>query len=493
MAFQDLRDWLDALKKRDELKEVNVEVDWNEEIGAITRKVLDKEKEAILFNKIKGYHKTACRQVHTNSLTTYHRVAMMLGLPADIPVRDIIQNVRKRTRAPFCFQHKPVFVHDGPVREVIISNKDVNLYDLPVPKWNPRDGGRYISTFCAVVTKDPETGWINAGLYRGMIVDEQTIAMLVWPDKHYGQHFFKYQKRREAMPLALVIGWDPILPFCAAAPYPPQVSEYDMMGALREEPVPLVKCETIDLEVPASAEIVIEGLMSTNPSDFFPEGPFGEFPGYYGGEKSPKPAMKVQCITHRKDPIFVGTLEGKPIVEDCVVCSINMSAYAWNGLESMGVPYVTDVFCPPATGFGTNIRVQIKKKYQGHAKQVAAGLFALQPGAFKNVIVVEDDIDIHDNLQTEWAFAYRVDAKEDGIVIFPGFPGSGLDPSTPPQWKDPEIHGRARWNRLLIDATRDWRFPKREVWGGENFPPVVEMSKDMDVLTRKRWKEYGFD
>ncbi len=488
MAFSDLREWLSFLENKSQLHRINAPVHWDEELGAVTRKALDQKLPALLFENIKDHQDTDCRRVFVSSLSNYDRVAWMLGLTEGTSAREIIQTVRERSKNPI----KPLRVEEGPVKENIKLGKDIDLLKLPIPKWNPLDAGRYLMTFGGVVTKDPDTGIHNVGLYRCQVIDENTLGILMHPDKHHGRHFAKYAERNEPMPVALVLGWDQVLPFCAAAPYSHQVSEYDMMGAFRQRPVELIRCETIDLEVPASAEIVIEGFISTDPSDFVMEGPFGEFTGYYAGEKGLKPSIKVSCITYRNNPIFQGTLEGKPIVEDNVVESVNLSAYAWNTLDAMGIPDVTDVYCPLATGFGTNIRVQIKKGFQGHAKQVAAGLFAVQAGCFKNVIVVEEDIDIHDPIQVEWAFAYRVDAKEDGIVIFPGFPGSGLDPSTPPDIKDPHVHGRARWNRLLIDATRDWRFVPREQWAGHRYPPVVWYSDEMDQLTAKRWNEYGF-
>lgn len=490
MPYKDLREWLSVLEAEGELKRISAAVHWDEELGGIARAALDMKEQgpALLFESIKDYEAGQCTKLFTGSVGNYARMSLMLGLPKESRVKELINTVRERTAKPI----KPVVIGDGPVKENVARDKEVNILEFPVPKWHAQDGGRYIVTFAGMVTKDPETGWVNIGLYRGMAQDERTIGCAFSPAKHAGQHYHKYRSQGKPMPVAIIFGWDPVLPFTACAPYPTGVCEYDMMGALREQPVELVKCETIELEVPATAEIVMEGTMSPQAADYRREGPFGEYTGYYAGVVTERPAINIHCITHRNNPIFQGTFEGPPIDEDHRCCSVSMSALAWDLLEKNGVPGITDVFCPPL-GFATNIRVQINKRYQGHAKQVAACLWGSTAQAcFKNVIVVEEDIDIHDSDQVEWAFSYRVNAKDDGIVIFPGCPGSYLDPSNNPEWNDPMKYGGGRWNRLLIDATRDWRFGPREEWGGERFPPLAEVRPEIKELVKRRWKEYGF-
>ncbi|MBI4317186.1 MAG: UbiD family decarboxylase [Chloroflexi bacterium] len=486
MACKDLRDWLAALEEAGEVRRISAEVDWNEEIGAITQRSIDHNGPALVFENIKDYQKGQFRRVLTASLATYPRIATMLGLPGTSSPRDLIQTFRQRVRNPV----KPVLVETGPVKENVRRDRDVNLLDLPTPKWFQRDGGRYILTFGGAVTKDLEMGWTNVGLYRGMLLDETSLAIQAPPDKHIHWHGRKLAQRGEPLPVAVVIGADQTFPFCASTGFTPGTNEYEMMGALRQEPVELVKCETIDLEVPAYAEIVLEGTMHYDPSTYRMEGPFGEFTGFYGGDRSLQPVMQVQCITFRDDPIFQGSPRNKPIDEGGYIGSIMTSADAWGALEKIGVPGITDVFCSPVTG-STNIVVQIQKRYQGHAKQVAAALWGSKLGAFKNVMVVDDDIDIHNPVDLEWAFTWRVVAAGDGVVVFPGTPGGRLDPSTDARWKDPNKHGRARWNRVLIDATADWRWEPREEWEGRRLPPVVESTPEMQVLVEKRWGEYG--
>lgn len=259
MAYNGLREWLAKLEEEGELRRIKAEVDWNEEIGAVAQAAYDMKDKApaLLFENIKDYQKGEYRKFFTGSLSTYGRIALMLGLPLDTPVRQIIQTVRQRVKNPV----KPVMVKSGPCKENIKKGDKVNIMDIPVPKWHPLDGGRYINTFGGVVTKHPETGWVNVGIYRGMMIDGKTIAWLLGMAKHWGHHYHEYIKMGKPMPVAVVYGWDPVLPFTGCAPYPAGVCEYNIMGALRQKPVELVKCETVDLEVPASAEIVLEGYI----------------------------------------------------------------------------------------------------------------------------------------------------------------------------------------------------------------------------------------
>jgi len=490
MGYESLREWLEKLEETGELKRIKAEVDWNEEIGGIVHKVYEMKDKApaLLFENIKDYQNTHCKKLFTSSLSTYTRIALMLDLPQNTPVKEIIQTVRERVKNPL----KPVPVKDGPCKQYIEKGDEVNVLQFPVPKWHARDGGRYINTCGGVITKHPHTGWVNVGIYRGMVVDNNTISWMLQMGKHWGHHYCEYKKMGKPMPVAVVYGWDPVLPFVAGVPYPAGINEYEIMGALRGKPVELIPCETVDLEVPATAEIVLEGFIPLEPESYRAEGPFGEFTGYYASLSSPKPVSKIICITHRREPIFQGTVVGVPPNEDSRCSSINMSAVVWEALDRMGIPGITDVFCPPSIGNGTNVRVQINKRYKGHAKQVAACIWSTATHQFKNVLVVDDDVDIRDPDALEWAFAYRVDPKED-IVIFPGCPGTPLDPSSSLQDEESEAHGGgARWNRLLIDATKTWRWGPRKEWEGELFPPKVEVSLEIQRKVQNRWQEYGF-
>ena len=413
MGHKNLGEWIARLESEGELRRIRAEVDWKGEIGAIVRKVFSKRGPALLFENVKGYGDGACTSIFTGGLATKGRVAMMMGLPKETRMKDLVESAR------VCFNNpvEPKIVHSGPVKEHIIK-KDIDLYRFPVPLWHYLDGGRYINTFCGIVTADPQTGVTNVGLYRGMIGDKDEIGVLLVPGQGWGLHYIKCQEMKKPMPVAIVYGYDEALVFTAAAPLPRDVDEYKVTGALRNEPVELVKCETNDLYVPAEAEIVIEGFISPDPEEYKMEGPFGEYTGYYG-EAAKRPAIKVSCVTYRDKPIFRGTLEGMNYSnpnEDSSILVVSLSAVAKNILESQGVPGILEVSAVPIT------IVKIKKCFRGHAKQVAAALWGSSAAQylFKFVIVVEDDTDIWNKRSVEEAISYRVNAAENDIVVFPG-------------------------------------------------------------------------
>jgi 4-hydroxy-3-polyprenylbenzoate decarboxylase len=492
MEFMDLRQWLGLLEKEGELRRITAEVDWDREIGAIARRVLEKKGPALLFERIKGYQTGRCTKLFTGGLGTRGRLALALGFPRDAPNRELVQHVMRKNRELVA----PRVVATGPVKDVVIRGSAIDQTEFPVPRWHFREGGRYIHTYSAIVTRDPDTRVMNVGIYRGMIGQRDTAPfLLIKGGQHWGQHFLKYAARGEAMPVACVIGWDPLMGFLAGSPLPAGVCEWDVAGGYREEPAELVRCETVDLEVPASAEIVLEGHISDDPATYELEGPFGEFTGYVSDVPTRRPTMRVSCITHRREPIFRGTLEGTlpgSYSENSVMSSVQRGAIAWTILSGAGIPGILDVYVPPITN-GVNIVVQIKKAYQGQPKQIAAALWGNSAAQYryKHVTVVEEDIDPSSYEQVDWAVAHRVNAGEDGIVIFPGIFGSPIDPSTPFADRDVSRLGTGLWNRVLIDATRSWKFERRPEWDGERFPPTVRPAPEDEARVRARWNEYG--
>ena len=489
MAFNDLREWIGDLEKSNDLKRINAEVDWDEEIGAITREVSSHFGPALLFENIKDHTNTICRRLFTNGTGTRERVCRFIGAPEEASYRELVSLFKDRFSHPV----KPERVKTGPVKENIVKGDGVDLFQLPVPKWNPLDGGRYIMTSGSVVTQDPDTGTLNAGTYRGMISTQKTVGVLLAMTQGWGKHFSKYENRGQVMPVAVVLGWDQTLFVAASTPvnYP----EYEMAGSLRKSPVPLVKCETSDLLVPASAEIVLEGFISPDPKTYEPEGPFSEYPGYYAGRKVPKHALRVECITHRNDPIFHGCLTGASpgrTNEGTTWTPATFSAMAWLYLEQAGVPNVVGVW---RGKWPELMRVQIRKSHRGHAQQVAAALWGCHLGnyAAKHIIVVDEDIDIFDWEAIEWALCYRLNAGLGDITMFPGTSGSMLDPSVPLEERDSVKYGHGKWTRVLIDATINWELEPQEQYGGNRYPPVgTAISTRMTETLKRRWKEYGF-
>lgn len=489
MAFDDLREWIRDLDERKDLARVRAEVDWDEEIGAITREISSGFGPALLFENIKDYQGSFCRRLFTNGTGTRERVCRMLGVPETTSYRELVRVFKDRFAKPL----KPVTVKSGAVKENIIRGDDVDLFQLPVPKWNPQDGGRYICTSASIVTRDPETGALNAGTYRGMIARKNTIGVLLAMTQGWGKHFSKYKNRGQEMPVAVVIGWDQTLFLAASTPV--HHPEYEVAGALRGAPVELVKCETSELWVPAAAEIVLEGFISPDPNSYEPEGPFSEYPGYYAGRKTPKHAIRVECITHRTDPIFHGCLTGASpgrTNEGTTWTPATFSAMAWQYLEQAGVPNVTGVW---RGKWPELLRVQIRKSHRGHAQQVAAALWGCHLGNYagKHLIVVDDDIDIHDWEAIEWALCYRLNAGLGDITTFPGTSGSMLDPSVPLEQRDSVKYGHGKWTRVLLDATINWELEPQAQYGGHRYPPVgTAISDNMSATLKRRWKEYGF-
>jgi 4-hydroxy-3-polyprenylbenzoate decarboxylase len=225
------------------------------------------------------------------------------------------------------------------------------------------------------------------------------------------------------------------------------------------------------------------------------EGPFADYPGYLGGRASPKPVLEVTAITHRTDPILRGAIEGaRPGFpsEDSPLCAYSWSAIAWNMLEDAGVSGVTDVWMPPVNT-GTNIVVQIQKQYRGHAQQVGNALWGTSAGQwfFKQVMVVEEDIDIRDREALDWAMAFRVNAgRGDVWLVGPTF-GSVLDPSTFPEDRDPVKYGTGKWTRVLVDATRSWELEPSPAYGGRRYPPINTIDPALEEKIKARWADYG--
>jgi UbiD family decarboxylase len=495
VAFGDLRGWIEALRAQDELLEIDGEVDWNIELGTIMRLAQGTGTgKALIFSNIKGYNAPAsrCRRLFGSALNNYRRIAMMLGLPPDSHPRELV----RIGRTILSDSIPPKIVVTGPVKENILRGSDVDLYEFPTPYWNRLDGGRYLLTYGGVVTKDPETGVMNVGIYRGMIADKSHIPILMWRAQHIGHHVTAWQNGGSAeMPIAVAIGWEPSLGFTGGSPVPKGTCEYDVMGAIRGTPVELVKCETVDLYVPASAEIVIEGYLGLDPKTYMMEGPYAEFTGYLAGDRSPKPTIRVTAITHRNDPILRGTIEGSmpgSYSENGICSSIMRAATAWNVLDRAGVPGITDVWCPPVQT-GINVLVRMKQSYRGQAKQAANALWGSSAAhvRYKHVTVVDDDIDIHDYAAVDWAVAHRVNAGESDIVIMPATFGAGLDPSTRRRDRNPELFGTGKWNRVLIDATMNLDYDPDPEFGGARFPPTVWPDKDDINKAYARWGELG--
>ena len=474
VGFNGLREFLAALEERKLVQHISVPVEKDWEVGAICREVSDRDGPAVMFEKV-GNYKTP---LLVNTLGTRERCAMALGVE---PSNDaIVAKWKQAYNKPIKYEVVPRSA--APCKEVVIDNPDLFADPFPVPKWHHLDGGLEIGTLHGVVSMDPETGWINVGTYRNEIFDSKTMGCYVVevPYRHIHQHLDKWKERAKAMPVAVVIGPDPYVSLTSVSAVPPQIDEYNIAGGLRGAPIEVVKAELSDLLVPAHAEIVIEGEMPID--KFWPkEGPFGEFTGYMGQEVRKSFYVEVKKVTHRRNPIFHGTYEGRPPSESTMVRVIGRSAAVLEHLRRAGLVGIKDLCVTAAGCAGFHVNVSLKKSYPGHVRDVMLNLWGMPILYCKHVTVVDEDIDPWSPFMVEWAIATRVQADRD-IVIVPGGKSVMLDPSQP-------ASRRGESALLGIDATKPLEEYQRD---GSIFPEGTEPLPEQIEQVRRRWKDYGF-
>ncbi len=460
MEFNDLRSWIKLVESIGDLKYIDG-ADWDVEIGALLDMVQRKiGRPALLFDHIKGYPEGF--RVLGNVLTSTKRIAISLGLPLDASSLDLIHRWRKILKDPRLIP--PRTVEDGPVLENVNMGDEVDLFKFPVPKWHEQDGGRYIGTGCMVIQKDPDSDWVNLGTYRVVIHDSRTAGLYITLGRHGDMIMRRYWQKGEPCPVAVTIGQDPLTYMLAGAEIPYGICEYDLAGGISGKPVEVIRGITTGLPIPAHCEIVIEGEIP--PEERLPEGPFGEWTGYYSGGRRPNPIIKVKSICYRNDPIIMGALPGIPPNDDCYYGGFFGCAAVWNEMENAGVPGIMGVWAPEAGGGIMMLTVSIKQLYPGHSRQ--AGLIASQchARAYANrmVVVVDEDIDPYDINQVLWAMCTRMDPRDDVEIIKKCW-SSPLDPMSYPE--DLRIFN----SRMIIDACISWDRKNK-------FPPKVEVSQE---------------
>ncbi|MBI2303921.1 MAG: UbiD family decarboxylase [Chloroflexi bacterium] len=474
MPNKDLREWMIKAEELGEVQRVEG-AHWDIELGAIVDLFQRKTgRPALLFNNIPGYPKNY--RILSNTLMSLGRIALTLEMPTETKAVDMVKAWRelwpKLERIP------PQEVSDGPVLENINTGDEINLLKFPVPKWHELDGGRYIGTGCLVIMRDPDTGWVNLGTYRVMVHDEKNAALYISPGKHGRIIREKYWKRGQACPVAIACGQDPLLYFLSSVEIPYGWSEYDVAGAIRKEPVEVIKGPATGLPIPASAEIVFEGEVRDD--DRLDEGPFGEWTGYYGSGIRPEPVIRVKTVLHRNDPILLGAPPQVPPCDVTFPRGLLRSGLIWDELEKAGVPGIQGVWAHEAGGSRLMLIIAIKQLYGGHSKQ--AGLIASQchAGAYANrlVVVVDEDIDPSDTNQVLWAICTRSNPEEDVEIIRKCW-STPLDPMAYP----PEL--RIFNSRMVIDACRPWERL-------ETFPPVATISQELRQQIEAKWA-YLFD
>jgi UbiD family decarboxylase len=435
---------------------------WNLEIGPLTDMNAKRGKWVLLFDEIADY--PAGRRILTGAALDSRRVGHSLNLGTELSDHDLVSELRSRLYASdVSFEgaaSSTVDVDDGPVFENTVSGDDVDLLDLPAALWHEQDAGRYLGTFDAVVTQDPDDGWVNVGAYRMMVQSARELCLFVNASHHGRLHIEKHEARGERAPVAVSLGHQPALSMLAGLELPIGVSEFDVVSKLRGEPVELVRAPITGLPVPAHSEVVVEGYMS---GEVAPEGPYGEFLGYYAGDVVQTPTVQVEAIHHRDDPIVLGTCAGIPPYDYSYFRCPMRAAMIWEALDRAGVAGVTGVWCHEA-GYSRALNVvAIDQAYHGHAKQ--AGLVASQSraGAFggKYTIVVDGEIDPADLNQVMWAVCTRTDPGE-SIDLIPNAWGMSLDPMV--EREEGDSPSQLSMGRAIIDACRPFRRLARGRW-----------------------------
>ena len=424
MAYKDLREFIARIERENELKRISAEVDVDLEITEITDRVSKADGPALLFEKPRsakdGITYSMPLLINTVGSRRRLKIALEVNSIEDVarrmedllemkPPEGFFDKMKMLPKLAELGSFTPKSVKSGPVKEVIERDR-VTLARFPIMKCWPQDGGRFIS-WPMVITRSPKNGRRNVGCYRMQVFDEQTTGMHWQVHKGGAEHFrwLERQGKGRRMDVAVAIGADPVTMLAGVLPLPEDLDEFLFAGFLRQEAVELVKCETVDLEVPAHAEIVLEGYVDLD--DIRTEGPFGDHTGYYSLEDK-FPAFHITCITSRKDPIYVSTVVGRPPMEDY-----------WMGyaverlflpLMKKQLPEVVDLHMPAEGVFHNLLIVAIRKSYPGHARKLMNAIWGL-PGAMftKCIVVVDHDVNVHDVREVAWKALNHIDPERD--------------------------------------------------------------------------------
>lgn len=474
MPFQDFREFLQALREAGELIEVERHVSPELEIAKAMRKSASVSGPAIIFR--------------TNG-TAFPLVGGVYNTRAKalIALQTTENEVSDRVLRGMAARIAPVLVTDAPVHENVLTGDGIDLSKLPIAKYSPDDGGPYI-TAGIVVSKDPETGVPDIGHYRFEVVDKRTFSFLALPNHRFGRHLAKARRLGHTRyHAALVIGVDPVIAYTCPIQVPDGTNDFEVVGGMRGAAFELARCKTIDVEVPARAELVFELEVDLTKEVF--EGPLGEFTGYYT-PGSKKPIARVKAITHRNSAYFQALLTGVPPTENHILKQLPYEASYFAALKAQH-PTLESVALPASGGVAFYVVISMKQRYAGEARHAILATFATSQRP-KLVVVVDPDIDVRNPEQVEWAIAFRCQPARD-VIIVDNLPGGTLDPS---------IDGSLPLDRRVgsvmgIDATFPFGADEQkapDVPAGEACGPAVaeqghEFFKVADV---PGWQDYEF-
>ncbi len=480
MIPKNLRQFIGLLEAEGELHRVPAEVDPVLEITEVVDRVSKRGGPALLFENVKGSQ----YPLLINAFGSYRRMEFALGgcrleeiaarLEKQMKVKPP-EGMREKIRMLFSLKEMagflPAKVKNAPCQQNVYTGGAL-LDMLPVLTCWPQDGGPFI-TLPLVVTKDPETGVQNLGMYRMHKYDHATTGMHWQYNKDGARHFRAYQQLNQRMPVAVALGGSPAVTYAATAPLPPEIDELLFAGFITSRRVETVKARTLDLYVPAESDMVLEGYVDPNESRI--EGPFGDHTGFYSPADH-YPVFHVTCMTCRNDAVYPATVVGKPPMEDCYMAKATERIFL--PMMQMLLPEITDMELPMEGVFHNCALISIDKNYAGQAKKVINALWGLgQMASTKFIVVFDRDVDLRDSSTVVWKLLNNVDPKRD-ILISEG-PLDALDHSAP----FPDYGGK-----MGIDATRK----TRQEGMGRDWPEEITMDQAVKALVDRRWKEYGF-
>jgi 2,5-furandicarboxylate decarboxylase 1 len=434
MPFNDLREFITFLERQGELIRTQKPVDVKYEISAYIRKTSDVQGPALLFENVKDF----AMPVLGGVFATRKRAFLALETSNEEYVNKF-QSALDHLLAP-------KLVANAPCKEVIIKGKDVDLNKLPVPIFSEKDPAPFI-TLGLCISRDPKSGGKNTSIYRLQLKGRNRLGIMA---QHLVRQLMEAESIGKGLPIAIAIGTDPVLPLATQWMAPYGTDELALAGSLRGAPVEVAKAETVDLEVPATAEIIIEGMVLPNVRE--EEGPFGEVSGYYT-PSTPKPVIEVTAITHRKNPIYQAALTGMPTTENHILKQLPLEAtYYWQLKKEF--PGVTAVHFPAAGTVGMTCIIAMKQAYECEARNLIAAMIGTRRN--KITVVVDDDVDITDMEKVWWAITTRTQADED-VIVFPRVVATAMDPS---------VRKLRVGSSLGIDATVPF---------GQPFPEIVKV------------------